>query len=420
MKGDLVGPEFAVSLLVFGFLELCVQRCSDADAYDPNSEEVSDSIAQFAEVVSGCPYDMVLARYVSHLVPDGELEINGVTIVPDKRRDLTYRILKEIPDADHAWKRFLATPGRRPHALLIVRRSVSGVGYHGEGDLRRLLDRFQLGVCLLTGANVLGMYQVSGSSSRISGRPANLDHLARNTHTPLTRRTARLDGTEGSALAALGNLIATAESKTGSRDHWLSSFREALKKFANLDDTTSYSEQLVDLATALEGVILGTNEGEGLTLRLCTRVTALLAHEDDPAPSLFEDLKRLYGFRSTIVHGGEAPLRTLRKDLKAMECVASVAGEENELIQLGYAVDRLRDIVRRAILARICLAAGDEPPWPFKEKGQEKVKVDTALSDDATRAVWRSHWRDMLASLGAGAAASRSLPPVVSVSAEDR
>jgi hypothetical protein len=35
-------------------------------------------------------------------------------------------------------------------------------------------------------------------------------------------------------------------------------------------------------------------------------------------------------------------------------------------IALGFALDRRRDLVRRSILARLGLAAGDDPPWPLR------------------------------------------------------
>lgn len=417
---DLVGPAHTVSLLLFSLLELCVESCSLADNYDPDSDEVGAAIAQFAAIVSGHPYDIVLARYVSHLVPATgvQIDIGGVTIVPETRRELSQRITQEIPDAPQAWKRRAPRPDRPPHALLLVRRPVSGVGYHGHGTLEDILDRFQLSVCLLTGANVQGMYQVSGASSRISCRPALFEPLIRDTDVPLVRRTARLSAAEAPALARVAEMISAVEENMGGEGIWLSSFGEALKKFTHFDDTTSHFEQVLELSTALEGVILGANEGEGLTLRLCTRVAALLADEHDPAPTLFEDLKLLYGFRSTIVHGGELTVKKLRRDLKAMECVPDEQSVPNDLVRVGYAVDRLRDIVRRVILARLCLASGEKPLWPFKDGGT--VKVDAILSDDASRAAWRAHWRSMLDSIGASDAAHRSSPPAYSLSEGDR
>jgi len=65
-------------------------------------------------------------------------------------------------------------------------------------------------------------------------------------------------------------------------------------------------EQLVDLATALEAALIGAErETEGLTLRLRSRVAALLATDDDPARALFDDVNHLYGLRSKLVHGGQ-------------------------------------------------------------------------------------------------------------------
>lgn len=64
--------------------------------------------------------------------------------------------------------------------------------------------------------------------------------------------------------------------------------------------------RLVDLATALEAALLGAErETEGLTLRLRSRTSALLATDDDPARGLFDDVGLLYGLRSKLVHGGQ-------------------------------------------------------------------------------------------------------------------
>lgn len=414
----LPGPDFAMSLLGASFLELCVQECAAAENYNPDSDHVTAAIEQFSEILNGEPYAIVVARHVSHLTTasGNELEINGVTIVPEEHQDLRTRIRREIPAAEHAWKRIPPDPYRPPHGLLIVRNAMSGVEYYGASDGGGTLDRFLLTVCLLTGANALATYEVTGTSSRISASPARFDFLFRDTHVTKVRRTARLSGQEGPALAALSDLIDA--SLPDASDYALSSFGGSLKRFQHLDDTTNEFEQIVELATALEGIILGANEGEGLTLRLCTRTAALLAHDDDPASALFEDLKVLYNLRSTIVHGGDLKVAALGKELNKMSCVPSAQEESRDIVRLGYAVDRLRDIVRRTILARMCLAAGETPRWPFRDNG--KTKVDVVLADDANRIAWRAHWRGMLNELGAGMAGERSRPPVYSLGAEDR
>ena len=61
----------------------------------------------------------------------------------------------------------------------------------------------------------------------------------------------------------------------------------------------------------------------------------------------------------------------------------------------------MRDLVRRAILARLCLAAKPDPLWPFAVN----ATVDAILADDAQRAAWRASWHERLAELGVGYAA---------------
>ncbi|MGN2638290.1 hypothetical protein ACTD5D_19265 [Nocardia takedensis] len=168
----------------------------------------------------------------------------------------------------------------------------------------------------------------------------------------------------------------------------------------------------------LHRVMIGAKEYEGLTLRLCSRVAALLADDDDPAQTLFEDLKQPYNLRSVIVHGGEMTMKEFRKTLSGISTVPASTGKGDNLDRIGHAVDRLRDIVRRAILARICLATGAPSPWPFRDE-KRVVKVDVALSDDGVRTAWRAHWRHTLESMGIGTAARRATPPVHWLSKDD-
>ncbi|MDH6129269.1 hypothetical protein [Kitasatospora sp. GP82] len=65
-------------------------------------------------------------------------------------------------------------------------------------------------------------------------------------------------------------------------------------------------------------------------------------------------------------------------------------------VALAFAVDRMRDLVRRSFLARLCLVSGTTPLWPFAQS----TPVDAALADDTTRTHWRTHWHDQLTALG--------------------
>jgi hypothetical protein len=83
---------------------------------------------------------------------------------------------------------------------------------------------------------------------------------------------------------------------------------------------------------------------------------------------------------------------------------------------LAYAIDRMRDLVRQAILARLCLAEGADPLWPF----EGETAIDAILSDDTHRAAWRTHWHERLIALEAGEAAARPRSAVDFISPEDR
>ena len=75
-------------------------------------------------------------------------------------------------------------------------------------------------------------------------------------------------------------------------------------------------------------------------------------------------------------------------------------------VALAFAVDRMRDLVRRSFLARLCLASGTTPLWPFAQS----TPIDAALADDTTRAHWRTHWHDQLTVLGTPTAADPAPP----------
>jgi hypothetical protein len=231
----------------------------------------------------------------------------------------------------------------------------------------------------------------------------------------LVRRTVRLTGQEGDAFAGLGDLIDNAAVK---REGMIAtSFDVAVSKFNLSYGSDSPYEHLVDLATALEAILLGGDkETEGLTLRLRNRAAALLPTGDDPPRAIFDDVGQLYTLRSKLVHGGRITQNELRKIMTRVSTVPTETAERRFGAALAYAIDRMRDLVRRAILARLCLAEGTEPLWPF----DGETVVDAILADDAHRTAWRTYWHERLAALGAGDAAGRPRSAVHFISQEDR
>ena len=98
------------------------------------------------------------------------------------------------------------------------------------------------------------------------------------------------------------------------------------------------------------------------------------------------------------------------------KCGTSVPKDAPAGTATAYMVDRLRDLARRSILARVALGTPPDPLWPIA--GDEGV--DATLSDDAAREQWRSAWREGLSAVGAGAAANRARPANEFFSPEER
>ncbi|MGW0211357.1 hypothetical protein ACWDZ8_38370 [Streptomyces sp. NPDC003233] len=157
-----------------------------------------------------------------------------------------------------------------------------------------------------------------------------------------------------------------------------------------------------EAATALFD--LGINTAAQFRAAATTRDEARAASTTtDTGTSIFSDISQLYDLRSRLVHGGSIPQKALGKIITSISTVPNGAMFG---VALPFAVDRMRDLVRRSFLARLSLGSGTDPLWPF----DKSTPVDAALADDTTGAQWRAHWRDQLASLGAASAANPARP----------
>jgi hypothetical protein len=401
-------PDFA-SIYIYSFLEACVARCSRERDYSADCDAVGTSFEELARVLESSEYTVVCARHVTHLTTgDGEIKIGEVTIVPEPEGfgGVLRRIQREIPGAARAWNREEPTMYDPPHALLLTRETADDADpYAVARRTSGQLDRFLLLARLLTAGTVQSAHEDSGLTTLI-GRmdPLSMPSPKGMLDTPV-RRTVHLTGAEEPAFAALGQLLDAAEVK---REGMLvTSFDVAIRNFNLSHSSEQLADQLVDLATALEAVLIGgTKETEGLTLRLKNRAAALLATEDDPARTIFADVNELYSLRSKLVHGGQISDKELRKLLKKVSNVSPELADTGAWIAFGHAVDRMRDLVRRAILARLCLAAGPEPLWPFSGD----TPVDAVMTDNNQRTQWRDAWRQYLTDLGVGHTADKPRP----------
>jgi hypothetical protein len=167
----------------------------------------------------------------------------------------------------------------------------------------------------------------------------------------------------------------------------------AVLKFTGTFSSNGWFENMVDLSTALEAALSGTDRTD-IALRISLRAAALLSSEADMPSTIFADLKKLYALRSSLVHGAVV----LQKDMDNWTTSLSVAREgATPRMRVDLMVDRLRDLVRRSILARLVL--GDQGKWPLRG---EQPPVDQLMADPAIAKEWRDVWHASMTAMGAG------------------
>jgi hypothetical protein len=143
----------------------------------------------------------------------------------------------------------------------------------------------------------------------------------------------------------------------------------AIRRYSRSHRDGMWQDSVLDLATALEASLGPRNKEQEIGLTIRTRAAHLLAHDDsDQAETIYKDLVDLYSLRSDIVHGKPEFTKTPEKLWRER-------GYEHvfERDRMHALLDRWRDIVRRAITARLMLGddslgvvlwplIGDEPP----------------------------------------------------------
>lgn len=392
----------------FGLLEACIARLTVRDeAFDSESATVRTCIDELLRTLAAPEHEVACCRLVSHMTTgDGApAEIGNVTVVPisvtpsSAWRDIDDQLEQVIPAATVAFNRDRPLAHDPPESLLVVRGRSAADSFEEMTRLSSEIDRFMMLIRLLFAGTAEPFFEVRGETQLVRYVSPVFAQFRRSRRS-LIRRTTRLSAADSAPISALGELIDTLGVER--TNMVVTSFDMALLKFSSSYLGEPWFEQVVDLSTALEAVLSGTHK-EDIGLRLRSRASALLSGPGDPGRDIFQDVGELYGLRSELVHGGTLKLKRVRK---ALQRLATPSAGMMEGVQVALGVDRLRDLVRRAILARIILASGYEPLWPLRGD----VAVDAALAEDAERDRWRSTWREELAAIGAASAADRARP----------
>jgi Apea-like HEPN len=178
-------------------------------------------------------------------------------------------------------------------------------------ELSREIDEFLLTVRLLTAGTVDSVYEVDGYSTLIAPADPSVTHFRRRTQMPpLVHRTARLSEEHHTAFEGVTSTLKAVEVQR--EEMVATSFDVAVAKFQE-SHAGSRSERIVDLATALEAMLLGGDDDtDAVAFRLRSRAAALLATDGDPGDVVYDGVGVLYGIRSKLVHGGQIKRRARR------------------------------------------------------------------------------------------------------------
>jgi len=150
--------------------------------------------------------------------------------------------------------------------------------------------------------------------------------------------------------------------RAGNLDVALQFFLSSYDRFPARPDS-----QLVDTITAAEAVL---GSGIANTFKLAFRVAGMLGRTNAERVQVFDDVRRFYAIRNSIVHGDRLT--------------------ETQGQRLGR-VDDVRDYVRRLLVAFVRLAASSSPTRYAKQFFKEGL--DAELQDEQAR-------RRMLRELG--------------------
>ena len=398
---------------VFSLLEEVVRRSGPEHRLDSHPERlrqvVSDCVDELVEALRTPGFELAACRVVSHLttVNGQPIRCGDILVRPVKNssgwhggilqtieESIPGTVAEESPDdhLDYAY----------PAAIVEVRTVVTGFVSPAVQGLTEQIAEFVGAVRLLTGGTLASGAQIQGSTSW-TGRtsPYSFDFRSPGWENTLTRRVTKLDETHAEPIRRLVEML-HATRRSREEKLLISSLGMAFAMFNRSHQLAPWFDRLVDLATALEAALISEDGPQrGVTRRLRNRSAALLQCGSDSFGEILSDVNVLYDLRSRLVHGDDLPESALEDRLGCLSTVAAgtLLGTATE-----QAIDRLRDIVRRAILARISLSQGPNPLWT------PNVSVDERLADDQGRQEWRSVWQQHMADIGYPDAIQRTIP----------
>ena len=381
---------------LFGLLESTVAALTVAD--EPYAAASSAAIRQVREfealmTTEECAGSVVVfvagIRLMAPALQIGRIEARRVDTLCDD-------VLGEIPDVAGDLDELLSSPGGLPW-------EAGRVLFRGDWDptvghtpfeivsVTNEADSLIAAARLLTNATVVKNGTLIGQSQRLPVHQGDRRIETNHNHL-IVWRPFQLSAETLEPLLALKRWLSTTLGRDEPRSHVMS---VATGRFHGALDRQFWDEQLLELAIGLEAALLGGDKEGEITYRLRTRGAALLTTDEESPERVFDEIGALYEMRSNLVHGTPTSDRHTRRLLTAMQ-----SSQASELMGERYAavVDRARDLLRRAIIARLCLSEGARPLWPWSTR--RGFSVDRELLNPGTAQEWRAFVRARAAELG--------------------
>ena len=380
-------PRWYSSHMAISLLEAVIARIGRWDGpYTGSNPQARRLILLLLRYLETERQEVACAILVGHLSTEGEreLEVGGLTLSPITSFRELGEVTRLIPTAPAAANRELPRHFARPECWATAR--ASGIDPFHLGEVAEAkVERFLLAIHLLYHGSAQPVYRVVGETSEICQRHADLTPL-RYSSSPVALRPTVLSEAHGPAIAGVLDLYDRVRAQR--KGHVVPPLDMAIIKFSGSFLPCRWYEAVVDLMTALEATLSGVDRLD-IVLRVCNRAATLLTTISDPPSSIFGDLKKLYDMRSTLVHGSAVS----QKDLKKWTTTLSTFRPSPwPGVVMERATDRLRDLVRRALLARLALC--DTGTWPLDDGGI--LAIDQELADPAKAARWYDTWQSLI------------------------
>ena len=345
-----------------------------------------------------------------------ETTADGITLLGPRHRQMAVSML--LPEALWVGDRGYPMPGTKHQGLLWASGQTEGNSWDIAQPLSDRIGRFVNALRLATGTTGRTQMVWTGEPSMIHVQQPNAIPQDDEILGSQWRRVPRLSPDQ---LAGLCDLAALLERIEGPTPPWHTAKVQpmpavilSIGRYARSFRAAPWQDIVLDLATALEACLAtGTRDEIGLTLR--TRASHLLAHDDsDQAEAIYKDIDDLYTVRSDIIHGRPTLQRPLDELYRARRY------EHNDWSDsLQVLLDRWRDVVRRAITARLMLAddrVATPPLWPWTGN---QPSVDLALTRRDSRDKWRARIVEGAEAYGLPLLATQA-PPLVDYSQDGR